>query len=446
MEETAQATPATTTASEPPAAQPPTPGLRDVLKNRNFRLLWLGETISVLGDQFHLIALPWLVLKLTGDALAMGTVLAIAGIPRAIFMLVGGALTDRFSARSIMLASNFIRLVLVGLLAFLTFTGAIQLWMLYLFALSFGLADAFFFPAQSSIVPKLVQPDQLAPANTVIQGTAQLSVFVGPALAGTMIALLSGGAVTSDAPPELSGIAIAFALDALTFGVSALTLRLIHAPRVQIEGAASDGSVKSANIARVRYAWNDATLRTYMLIVAAINLLVTGPIGVGIPVLADRRFPEGAAAFGLLLSAFGGGALLGMVLAGSLPKPPLKRMGTRLLVIISLMGIGLASLGLINSTAIAAVAMLAMGVANGYVNILFITWLQQRTPDTMLGRVMSLLMFASLGLSPLSNALAGALIEWNATALFIGAGIALTLVCLLASLNPQTRNMDSAPA
>ena len=156
-----------------------------------------------------------------------------------------------------------------------------------------------------------------------------------------------------------------------------------------------------------------------------------------------RRIATGVVGLVAGLLALG---LLGMVLAGSLPKPPLKRMGTRLLVIISLMGIGLASLGLINSTAIAAVAMLAMGVANGYVNILFITWLQQRTPDAMLGRVMSLLMFASLGLSPLSNALAGALIEWNATALFIGAGIALTLVCLLASLNPQTRNMDSAPA
>jgi len=424
----------------------PAPGLADVLKNRNFRLLWIGEAISILGDQFHLIALPWLVLKLTGDALAMGTVLAIAGIPRAIFMLVGGALTDRLSARTIMLASNVIRMVLVALLAALTFAGAIQLWMLYLFAAAFGLADAFFFPAQSSIVPHLVQPEHLAPANTLIQGTAQLSVFVGPALAGAMIALLSGGAVATDAPPELAGIAFAFVIDAATFGVSALTLRQIRSPRVRVEGSTGDGSVLGAIIAGLRYAWNDVTLRTFMLIVAAINVLVNGPIGVGIPVLADRRFPEGAAAFGLLLSAFGGGALVGMLLAGALPKPALRTLGTRLLLIISLMGLGLAALGLTNATPLAAVVMLAMGVVNGYVNILFITWLQQRTPDSMLGRVMSLLMFASLGLSPLSNALSGALVEWNATALFVGAGIAMTLVTLLAALHPLARNMEGAAA
>ena len=424
----------------------PTPGLTDVLKIRNFRLLWIGEAISILGDQFHLIALPWLVLKLTGDALAMGAVLAIAGIPRAVFMLVGGALTDRLSARTIMLASNVIRMVLVALLAVLTFSGTIQLWMLYLFAAAFGLADAFFFPAQSSIVPHLVKPELLAPANTLIQGTAQLSIFVGPALAGAMIALLSGGGVATDAPPELGGIAIAFVIDAATFGVSALTLRLIRSPRIRVEGSTGDVSVLAAIAAGLRYTWNDVTLRTFMLIVAAINVLVNGPISVGIPVLADRRFPEGAAAFGLLLSAFGGGALVGMLLAGALPRPAPRTLGIRMLLVISLMGLGLAALGLTDATPLAALVMLAMGIVNGYVNILFITWLQQRTPENMLGRVMSLLMFASLGLSPLSNALSGALVEWNATALFVGAGIAMTTVALLASLHPQARNMEGSAA
>lgn len=434
-----------TTQTQGGQATPPAPRLSDVLRIRNFRLLWLGETISVLGDQFHLIALPWLVLKLTGDALAMGTVLAIAGVPRAIFMLVGGALTDRMSARTIMLASNVIRMVMVALLAVLTLTGAIQLWMLYLFAAAFGLADAFFYPAQSSIVPHLVTSEQLGPANALIQGTAQLSVFLGPALAGAMIALLSGGTASADAPPEMAGIAIAFVVDAATFGVSALTLRLIQSPPVRVENA-TDGSVLSAIGAGLRYVWNDVTLRTFMLIIAAINLLINGPVGVGIPVLADRRFPEGAAAFGLLLSGFGGGALLGMVLAGALPKPSPKTMGIRLLVVVSLLGVGLAALGVIDTTLLAAAVMLAMGVVNGYVNILFITWLQQRTPEQMLGRVMSLLMFASLGLNPLSNALSGALVEWNAPVMFIGAGLTMTLVSLLAALHPQVRNLDSIPA
>src|ERR1044071_2413929 len=101
----------------------------EVLRNRNFRLLWIGEGISVLGDHFCMIALPWLVLQLTGDPLAMGTVLALSAIPRALFMLIGGALTDRFSPRTLMLASNAGRFGLVSLLTVLVFTNIIGLWL-----------------------------------------------------------------------------------------------------------------------------------------------------------------------------------------------------------------------------------------------------------------------------------------------------------------------------
>ena len=99
----------TTTASKastPPSVHP--------LRVHDFRLLWAGESISLLGDQFYLIALPWLVLQVTGNALALGTVLALASIPRALFMLIGGAFVDRFSPRLIMLLSNFARMVLVA--------------------------------------------------------------------------------------------------------------------------------------------------------------------------------------------------------------------------------------------------------------------------------------------------------------------------------------------
>ena len=97
-----------------------------VLRIRNFRLLWIGEGISLLGDQFYMIALPWLVLSLTGNALAVGTVMATAGIPRALFMLVGGALTDRFTPRRLMISSNLARMILTGLLAALVATNLIQ--------------------------------------------------------------------------------------------------------------------------------------------------------------------------------------------------------------------------------------------------------------------------------------------------------------------------------
>src|SRR5262245_52978119 len=98
------------------------------LRVRDFRLVWFGESVSLLGDHFYLIALPWLALQLTGSGLALGTVIAVAGIPRAIFMLVGGAVTDRFSPARVMLLSNIARLLLTLVLTILVLTHTIQFW------------------------------------------------------------------------------------------------------------------------------------------------------------------------------------------------------------------------------------------------------------------------------------------------------------------------------
>src|SRR5215217_9529673 len=181
------------------------------LRVRNFRLLWIGDAISLLGDQFYMIALPWLVLQLTGSALALGTVMALAGIPRAVFVLVGGAFVDRFSPRSVMIASNFARLVLVVLLSALVLTNTIRIEMLYAFALAFGLADSFYFPGQSAIIPQLLPEDQLQAGNTYVQGTAQLSLFLGPVLAGALVAVL-GQVATTEGAPSTVGIGIAFGI------------------------------------------------------------------------------------------------------------------------------------------------------------------------------------------------------------------------------------------
>jgi MFS family permease len=409
---------------------------KGILGIRNFRLLWVGEGISLLGDQFYLIALPWLILSLTGDALAVGTVLAIAGIPRAVFMLLGGALTDRFTPRKLMINSNLVRMILTGLLAGLVLSNLIQTWMLYAAALLFGLADAFFFPAQTSIVPQLVGEDQLQAGNAMIQGTATLSLFVGPVLAGAMISWLDGGAAHST-----NGIALAFALDSLSFLASITFLSLMkieHPGRAQ--GLASEG-ILDAIRAGLAYVWNDATLRIVFSLVAGINLLIVGPVFVGVPVIANMRFPEGAAAFGLIMSAFGCGSLLGIILAGLLPKPSPKRLGTVLLSVMSMMGIGLAVIGIAPSTFVAALASFAMGAANGYNNILLITWLQTRISIAMTGRIMSLIMFASVGLNPVSTALSGALIGLNATALLVCAGSLMTIFTLLAAFSPAVRNL-----
>jgi hypothetical protein len=109
--------------------------------------VWIGESIALLEDQFYLMALTWLVLSPTGNPLAFGTMLAMAGIPRALFILAGGALYDRFTPRRLMINSNLARMILPGLLVTMVLTKLIQLWMFYTSALSFGLVDAFFLPA-----------------------------------------------------------------------------------------------------------------------------------------------------------------------------------------------------------------------------------------------------------------------------------------------------------
>ena len=419
----------------------------EMLKGRNFRLLWIGEVISLLGDQFTLIALPWLVLQVTGDALAMGTVLALAGVPRALFMLVGGALTDRFSPRIIMLASNLFRLIFVTVFAALILLGAVQMWMIYLFALAFGTADAFYFPAQRAIVPRLVAKERLQSGNAIIQGTARLSMFAGPLLAGVLIALLtkSGAqvAITGEPVPDIRGIGIAFAFDALTFLISAITLWLmtLDKPANQATEAGQKERVLASIWEGLVSVWQDAPLRVFFTLIFALHLFATGPMIVGIPVLADTRFAEGAAAFGIIMSAFGGGNFLGILLAGVLPKPAPRRLGTVLLLVVGCIGVGLAAMGLAPSTAIATLVALAIGSAEGYMMILFTTWLQSRVPQHMLGRTMSLLTFASVGLIPISTALSGALIGLNDKLLFVGAGALMVLTLLIAARHPAARTM-----
>lgn len=412
-----------------------------LFKQRDFRLLWIGEAISVIGDQFFMIALPWLVLQLTGDALAMGSVLALAAVPRALFMLVGGALTDRFSPRMVMLVSNLLRMMLVSLLAGLVLSATIEMWMIYLLALLFGLADAFFYPAQSAIVPRLVDDDQLQPANALMQGTWQLSLFVGPVLAGLLITMMAGKPSASGGG-DLRGIGLALILDALTFLASAITLYFVDDGGARTHSESDEDTLFSAIVEGMRAVWNDAALRAFFILLAISNFLIVGPLSIGVPVLAATRFDGGATAYGVIMSAYGGGSLLGTILAGVLPRPPAKHMGIVLSVIWSGLGLGIIALGLVSTTIGAAGIALFMGVAEGYVVILFITWLQRRTSEAMLGRMMSLLMFASVGLQPISNMVTGALVGLNARLLFVSFGSLMILLVLLALLNPAVRSMD----
>jgi hypothetical protein len=406
---------------------------------RDFRLLWLGEAVSTIGDQFALIALPWLALVLTGSALALGGVLAVMALPRALLMVVGGAWVDRLSPRFVMLASNAVRLVAVAGLGVGVLQGAVELWMLYAFALVFGVADAFFFPAQTSIVPQLVQPEQLQRANGIVQGTAQAAVLIGPALAGGIIATFG----SSGAEPSQAGIGIALLLDAATFLASIVTLWLI---RHRTAAQASAGQSLLAEIGEgVRFVLRAPALRVVVLLSLGANLLLVGPFEVGMPVIAYTRLAEGAAAYGIVLSAFGGGSLIGLAIAAVLPTPAPRIFGTVVMLSIGLAGAGVAALAFAGTTLVAAIMTAVSGMALGYGNLLGLTWIQARIPSQLMGRVMGLMMFGSMGLVPVSQLLAGAAVTVSLEGMLIVAGIGMATLTLGSLLSPTIRGLGLTP-
>ncbi len=316
-----------------------------VFSIKDFRLLFSGAFVSLIGDQFALIATPWLVLKLTNDPLALGTVLALEGIPRAVVMLFGGAITDHVSPRRMMLAANITRFLLTAGMALLVFTGAVQLWMVYVFGLIFGLVAGLAIPAETSIVPTMLDAQDLQAGNSLMMGSTQLAGFVGPTIAGILIGQFAH---------SFEGVGLAFALDAFSFVVSAVTLQLIRTGRQNRSASSQAPSGKESVWSSIRkgieYLWTDKQMRFMILLMTAVNFFLMGPIMVGIPVLAKQRLPEGAAAFGLLMSAFAGGSLLGYLLAGSLRRPDGARMRWIMILLIAAFGVVIGSLGFIPST------------------------------------------------------------------------------------------------
>ncbi|HSB65435.1 MAG TPA: MFS transporter, partial [Anaerolineales bacterium] len=371
---------------------------------------------------------------------ALGTIMALIGIPRAVFMLVGGAVTDKYSPRVIMLVSDMLRLVLIILLAVMILTGWLQLWTLYVLALLFGTISGFFGPASGAILPLLVKPDELTISNSIYTGMSYLTSFVGPVLAGGLIALFAH-ARTAQSGAEMTGIAAAMLVDAFTFLISVGTLLLMKWKGIVKPQPNTDGNILASIKVGIAYLWRDDLLRTMFILMLAANFLFVGPMLVGMPVLADTRLAGGAAAYGTVMSAFGGGNLLGILLTNSLLQVVGKRLGAFMVAVIGCFGVALVLMGMVSSTAVAFVILLIIGLGNGVLEITMITFLQRKTPKEMLGRVMSMVMLAGIGLVPISQALTGAFIKLSLTGLFFGAGSLMLLVTVWMALQPLTRTI-----
>ena len=422
------------------------PVRNSLFKNRDFSLLFFGSSVSALGDQFTLVALPWLVLKLTNDSAALGLVLAVIAFPRAVFMLAGGAVVDRMSPRRVLLGARAVNAVCIVILAALVLAGAIQMWMVYLLALGIGLSTAFAYPASSAILPQLVQPQQLRAGNAAFMGMRQLSMIGGPVLAGFVIALGAHHPPSAHAVADAYGLGFAFAIDAASFVFSLVSLALIrihgdfHPPK-------PSGGVFASITAGIRHVWEDTPLRAFVLYASFVSVFVGGPIQVGLPVLADTRMNLGAASLGILMTAQGVGMFAGSFLSGLGQRLMRGHLGVMVLCIDSLVGLTLAALTLVHTTYAGAALLLCTGVLGGIVQIAIFTWIQQRVSPAMMGRTMSILMFTFMGLGPLSAAAAGALLKViSLTALFAIAGFTLSAIALLCLAIPQMRSIRAAQA
>ncbi|HZO74609.1 MAG TPA: MFS transporter [Ktedonobacteraceae bacterium] len=185
---------------------------------RDFRLLFCGQLVSQLGDMFYNVALPWFLLTSGGGAAALSTVLVAYGIPRIFSPLLGGTLSDRLHPRRVMLVTDSIRALLVGVLALLVAMGHPPLWLLCLIMVILGTCSGLFLPASFSILPEILPTDTLQVGNAFNATSVQLATLIGPALAGLVVSYFQ----------PATGLTI----DAFSFVVSAVSLMLMHQSRI----------------------------------------------------------------------------------------------------------------------------------------------------------------------------------------------------------------------
>ena len=416
-----------------------------LLRDPNFRWTMAGGIVSALGDQFTLIALPWLVLTSTGDPLTMGLVIALMSVPRAIFILIGGALVDRHSPKSVLMLTKYVNAILIGLLAALVFAQQMNLPLLCTLALGIGLASAFSIPSGTSMLPHVVEAQQLPLANGIMMGMRQLTMLAGPLLAGLLFVLFGDGGITAGGQrASMNGIGAAFAFDALTFLLSAWTLsrvKLLHTP-----GQAAPEPVLRAVGAGMAMVWRDTTMRTCMLYWALCSFVVGGSMQVALPVLANTRL-AGASALGLMLGVHGAGTLIGMALTGGTGKFRFRNFGTTVLIADMLAGLLVMPLGQVTATWQAALLLLPLGMLAGFLQVAVFSWIQQRVARAMLGRTMSIFMFIFLGVAPLSAAVTGWVMQFVSLGqLFAAAGEFLVLTALLACLLTPMAGIGDAAA
>jgi MFS family permease len=371
--------------------------------------------VSLLGDGAFLVALAWQVYQLSDGPTAMGMVGIAMTVPTIVFLLIGGVASDRFDRRRLMLMADVARLLAAGALAALSVTGALEIWHIACLAAVYGTGQAFFAPAFDAIVPDLLPQGLLAQANALDQFVRPIALrMAGPAVGGVLVGAIGAGAV--------------FALDAASFGASALALLLMR-PAPENERAGGADSL----VTDLREGWRFVRERRWLWVTfasaAVAYLLFMGPVEVLVPYMVKHELHATARDLGLVFAAGGLASIITAVTIGQrgIPRRTMTFMylsWTAATVAVAGYGIGTAVWHL----------MLASAVFNALETAGTIVWItvkQRHVPSTMLGRVSSLDWLISIGLLPLSFALTGPVSEaLGARATLIGAGVLGAVVTL----------------
>jgi MFS family permease len=359
--------------------------------SRDFRLLFSGQTISFVGDAAFIVALGWRVTDLTGKASSLGFALALESLAMLATLLIGGVLADRYSRRLLMIGSDLARAAVMAVVFALDATGHLTFGMVLVLALLFGLADGFFQPAFSGIVPLVVEQPMLPSANSWIGATRNGSAIIGPAIAAGLY--------------HSAGPSTVWAIDAVSFVVSASSLwlarpRIVERETKQEAGMARELSEGFRYVMSVPWIWTGIAAATVILMFAM------APYTALLPRLVQVHYHRGVGSYGVLFSAMAAGTV-----AGSLTWARWHPRRRRVIICFASFGI--------NDLGIAVVALspwypLAVGAAvwRGFwigVGIsAWVTLISELVPEHLLSRVFSFDFFGSMGLTPVGFSLAGA--------------------------------------
>ncbi|HEY8597010.1 MAG TPA: MFS transporter [Thermomicrobiales bacterium] len=400
------------TASVAPRPQP-------LWQNRDYRLLWSGQAVSILGSQMSQLAFPLLVLALTGSAAQAGFVTAVRSVPWLLFALPAGALVDRWPRKPTLILCSLGGALALGSIALAYALGILTIWQIVIVSFIEGTLALFFGLAESSALPQVVPKEQLPAA--VAQQQAQYSVggLLGPPLGGALF-----------------GIAqlLPFLLDAVSYAISAIALRLIRHP---LPGAArtEQRSLRAEIGEGVTWLWRQPLVRYMAFLTGAFNF--TGGLDLIIIVIA-RTQGASAATIGLIFALGGAGGVLGAILA-----PRIQRRFSFGQVIVGLTwftaGIFLLFAGARSLVAVAAILIVFFTVIPWYDTVQY-SYRLALIPNALQGRVNSAFRLVALGLRPIGVALTGLLLEWiGATSTLLVLGAWLLIVALLTTTNRHVR-------